>query len=52
MYYFTDLAQGKQPRYPDDPKRDELKSKAQLLAFVKKCVADGADVLKARAMPR
>ena len=32
MYYFTDTAQGKKPRYPDDPKRDELKSKRNLAA--------------------
>jgi len=48
MYYFTDLAQGNKPRYSDDPKRDDLKTKAQVVAFVKKCVADGADVLKAK----
>src|SRR5437899_12951340 len=38
MYYFTDSAQGQKPRYPDDPKRDNLKTKAEILAFVKKCV--------------
>src|ERR1700722_12996448 len=27
MYYFTDTAQGQKPRYPDDPKRDTLKTK-------------------------
>jgi len=48
MYYFTDPAEGKKPRYPDDPKRDELKTKAQIVAFVKKCVADGAAEIKAR----
>jgi hypothetical protein len=48
MYYFTDLAQGNKPRYPDDPKRDDLKTKAQIVAFVKKSVADGADLLKAK----
>jgi uncharacterized damage-inducible protein DinB len=46
MYYFTDLAQEKKPRYPDDPKRDELKTKAQIVAFVKKAVQDGADLIK------
>ncbi len=25
MYYFTDIAEGKKPRYPDDPKQDNLK---------------------------
>lgn len=48
MYYFTDPADGKKPRYPDDPKRDELKTKAQIVAFVKKCVADGAAEIKAK----
>jgi uncharacterized damage-inducible protein DinB len=48
MYYFTDIAQGQKPRYPDDPKRDELKTKAQVVAFVKKCVQDGADLIKAK----
>src|SRR5215468_2057527 len=42
MYFFTDPAQGKKPRYGDDPKRDELKTKAQVVAFVKKCVEDGS----------
>lgn len=46
MYYFTDIAEGKKPRYPDDPKQDNLKTKAQIVAFVKQCVADGADVIK------
>jgi hypothetical protein len=48
MYYFTDPAQGKKPHLPDDPKRDELQTKAQIVAFVKKCVQDGVDVIKAK----
>ena len=48
MYYFTDFALGQKPRYSDDPKRDDLKTKAQIVAFVKKCVQDGADVIKAK----
>jgi hypothetical protein len=50
MYYFTDLANGKKPHLPDDPKATDLniKSKADLVAFVKKCVADGADTIKAK----
>lgn len=48
MYYFTDLAEGKKPRYPDEYKGDDLKSKAEVVAFVKKCVADGADAIKAK----
>jgi uncharacterized damage-inducible protein DinB len=46
MYYFTDPALGQKPRYPDDPKRDNLKTKAQVVAFVKQCVADGANEIK------
>lgn len=48
MYYFTDPAQGQKPRYPDDPKRDGLKTKAEIVAFVKKCVEDGAAVIKSK----
>jgi DinB superfamily len=48
MYYFTDPAQGQKVRFGDDPKRDELKTKAQVVAFVKKCVQDGADLIKAK----
>src|SRR5579863_895173 len=48
MYYFTDIAQGKKPHLPDDPKRDDLQTKAQIVAFVKKCVQDGADLIKAK----
>src|SRR6058998_3092097 len=48
MYYFTDPVLGQKVRYSDDPKRDELKTKAQVVAFVKKCVQDGADVIKSK----
>src|SRR5579859_3154406 len=48
MYFFTDTADGKKARYGDDPKRDEIKTKAQVVAFVKKCVEDGAAVIKAK----
>src|SRR5437773_8166772 len=50
MYYFTDFALGQKPRYPDDPKPADLKinSKADLVAFVKKCVQDGADAIKTK----
>src|SRR5580693_8395292 len=48
MYYFTDPAEGKKPRYADDPKRDELKTKAQIVAFVKKSIEDGRAVIKAK----
>jgi uncharacterized damage-inducible protein DinB len=50
MYFFTDTAQGKKPRYPDDPKREDLKltGKAEIVAFVKQCVKDGADLIQAK----
>ena len=48
MYFFTDTAEGKKARFGDDPKRDELKTKAQVVAFVRKCVQDGADLIKAK----
>ena len=48
MYFFTDTAQGQKARFGDDPKRDDLKTKAQVVAFVKKCVQDGADLIKAK----
>lgn len=46
MYYFTDIAEGKKPRYPDEYAGADLKDKAAVVAFVKKCVSDGADVIK------
>jgi len=50
MYFFTDPAQNKKPRYTDDPKPADLKinNKADLVAFVKQCVKDGADVIQAK----
>jgi uncharacterized damage-inducible protein DinB len=50
MYYFTDMAQNKKARYADDPKPADLKinNKADLAAFVKQCVKDGADLIKAK----
>ena len=48
MYYFTDVAQGRKVRYGDDPSRDQLKTKPQVVAFVKKSVEDGANLIKAK----
>lgn len=48
MYYFTDPAMGKKPRYPDDPKDVKISNRAELVAFVKKCVEDGAAAIKAK----
>jgi uncharacterized damage-inducible protein DinB len=48
MYFFTDTAMGQKPRYAEDPKRDGLKTKAEIVAFAKKCVEDGAAVIKSK----
>lgn len=48
MYYFRDGAQGQKPRHPDDPKRDGLKSKPEVVAFVKKYVENGAELIKSK----
>ena len=48
MYYFTDFANGKKPRYADDPKDVKITNRAELVAFVKKCVEDGAATIKAK----
>jgi uncharacterized damage-inducible protein DinB len=46
-YYFVNPALGK-PMPKDDPDMTQLKTRAQVVAFVKKCFADGADVIKAQ----
>jgi uncharacterized damage-inducible protein DinB len=48
MYIFTDTAQGKAARYDNDPKRDGLQTKTEIVAFVKQSVKDGADLIKAK----
>jgi uncharacterized damage-inducible protein DinB len=48
MYYFTDPAMGQKPRYGEDPKRDGLKTKAEIVAFARKSVEDGAAVIKSK----
>jgi hypothetical protein len=46
MYFFTDTAEGKKLRYSFEPKDENLKTKAQIVAFVKQAVADGAEEIK------
>jgi uncharacterized damage-inducible protein DinB len=48
LYYFTDAAQGQKPRYADDPSRENLKTKTQIVAMVKKSVDDGAALIKSK----
>src|SRR5436853_2867989 len=45
-YFFVNPARGEKPPAAEDPKRDQFKSKADIVAFVKKAYADGAAVIK------
>src|SRR5947209_9964480 len=47
-YYFTNLAMGQKPPAEEDPKRDQYKTKADIVTFVKKSFADGAAAIKAK----
>ena len=47
-YFFTDPAMGKKMPPEEDPKRSDFKTKAAIVAFVKKSFADGADAIKAK----
>jgi uncharacterized damage-inducible protein DinB len=47
-YYFTNLAMGLKPPAEEDPKRDQYKSKADVVAFVKKAFGDGAVAIKSK----
>jgi uncharacterized damage-inducible protein DinB len=45
-YYFTNPVMGQKPPPAEDPKRDRYKTKSEIVAFVKKSVADGAAALQ------
>ena len=45
-YYFTNPVMGQKPLAGEDPKRDQYKSKADIIAFVKKSFADGATAIQ------
>ena len=47
-YYFTNPVMGQKPPAAEDPKRDQYKTKADVVAFVKKSFADGAAAIKAK----
>ena len=47
-YFFTNPALGQKPPAEEDPKRDQFKTKADVVAFVKKSFADGAAAIKAK----
>jgi uncharacterized damage-inducible protein DinB len=48
MYYFTNPAQGKKAPQSDDPNPADFKTRAQVVAYVKKAVQDGAEVIKTK----
>jgi uncharacterized damage-inducible protein DinB len=48
MYFFTNAARGEKLPAEEDPKREDYKTKADVVAFVKKSVQDGADAIKAK----
>ncbi|HKT70328.1 MAG TPA: DinB family protein [Terriglobales bacterium] len=47
-YFFTNLALGQKPPAEEDPKRDQYKTKADVVAFVKKSFADGASAISSK----
>jgi uncharacterized damage-inducible protein DinB len=47
-YYFTNLAMGQKPPAQEDPPRAKYKTKADVVAFVKKSFEDGAAAIKAK----
>lgn len=47
-YYLTNSVMGQKLRAGEDPKRESYKTKADIVAFVKKSVADGASALQSK----
>src|SRR5215510_6631335 len=47
-YFFINIAKGEKPPTEENPSRDKYKSKADVVAFVKKSFEDGASVIKAK----
>jgi uncharacterized damage-inducible protein DinB len=47
-YFFINPVLGKQPPAEEDVKRDQFKTKAEIVAFVKKSFADGASAIQAK----
>lgn len=47
-YFFTNPVLGQKLPPAEDPKRDQYKTKAEVVAFVKKAFADGAAAIKAK----
>jgi uncharacterized damage-inducible protein DinB len=47
-YFFTTIANGEKPPAQEDPSRAKYKTKADVVAFVKKSFEDGAAAIKAK----
>jgi uncharacterized damage-inducible protein DinB len=47
-YYFTNAVTGSKNAVDENPKRDQFKSRADLVSFVKKSFADGAAAIQAK----
>jgi hypothetical protein len=47
-YFFTNFALGQKPPSEEDPPRAQFKSKAAIVAYVKKSFADGAAAIKSK----
>src|SRR5579863_373903 len=47
-YFFTNPVMGQKPPAAEDPKRDQYKTKADVVAFVKKSFADGAAAIQSK----
>jgi len=47
-YFFTNIVRGEKPPSMGDPKREQYKTKADIVVFVKKSFADGAAAIKAK----
>ena len=47
-YFFINPVLGKKPPAAEDPKRDQYKTKADIVAFVKKSFADGAAAIQSK----
>ena len=47
-YFFINSVAGQKPPAVEDPKRDQFKTKADIVAFVRKAFADGAAAIKSK----
>jgi uncharacterized damage-inducible protein DinB len=47
-YFFTNLVKGEKPPAQEDPARANFKTKAEVVAYVKKSMEDGAATIKAK----